>query len=858
MDPPSGYSRGFSNSIYIQDDTGGINIFEVTRGMVVGQRVRAYGFVSSYQGETQLTVHLGGSIRLLDEGAINPDPPEPAELTISEALSGDYVGDLVQVQGKVTAVTWQGNAIQFTITDGDDNAIPVFIRAYITPTVDLNFVEVGAWVNVIGFSSHGELFGNVQGYRIRPRDRAEITMVLNFSGLEAAVAEAGLLDENTYSPASWAVLETALEAARVILEDERAALEAETDHAEILLIQARINNAIQAIEDAIDALVARAYEIAIDPVTHIFPQAPTGYPAQTPLTATVSNEGNMPTGALTVAVDNVNFTISETAFIGIAVDDDVTFTVVPNTGLATGMHTATITVSGVNVTSVTLTVSFLVYPAGMDPAIVDALADLVEVIFEANLLDEDDYTVGSWSTFAGVLDAAEALLAGILAETVPGTVPQLVTAIEDMTGELEDAMDDLVYIADLRDLVTEALQRVQINYTPATWTPFATALADAQGVLANPNATEGQVNAAITALEAAMTDLEERANFTALQTAVNAANALSQADYTANSWAAFIAALADAQAILANLNAEQDDVDDALEDLLAAMAALVDLRPLRTVMAEFNPDFFTAESWAAAETEIVATLAHAKSVLTNPAATTQQVADAIQMLNDVLANLVTQPPVPPPHIPGHPGHPMPPTDDEEEPIPPFYDVPDDHWASGYVQFVRENNIMQGIGGNHFGPDDYFTRTMLVATLFRIVHGGTAEEFPYENLRLIFDDVRLSQWYAPYITWAYGNNIVEGIGGGLFGTTTVLTREQFAVMMFRLAEFLGMDTTVTQGGQWTNFADRNEISDWAVEALIWANYHGLITGTSSTTIDPSGTATRAQAAAILGRFVTRFG
>jgi len=44
----------------------------------------------------------------------------------------------------------------------------------------------------------------------------------------------------------------------------------------------------------------------------------------------------------------------------------------------------------------------------------------------------------------------------------------------------------------------------------------------------------------------------------------------------------------------------------------------------------------------------------------------------------------------------------------------------------------------------------------------------------------------------------------------------------------------------------------------VEALIWANYHGLITGTSSTTIDPSGTATRAQAAAILGRFVTRFG
>ena len=166
--------------------------------------------------------------------------------------------------------------------------------------------------------------------------------------------------------------------------------------------------------------------------------------------------------------------------------------------------------------------------------------------------------------------------------------------------------------------------------------------------------------------------------------------------------------------------------------------------------------------------------------------------------------------------------------------------------------------MQGIGGNYFGPDDSFTRIMLVATLFRIVHGGTAVEFPYGGTRLIFDDVRYAQWYTSYIAWAYNNNIVEGVGGGLFGTTTALTREQFAVMMFRLAEFLGLDTTVRQSGQWTNFADRGEISDWAVNALIWANYHGLITGTNATTIDSSGTATRAQAAAILSRFVARFG
>ena len=92
---------------------------------------------------------------------------------------------------------------------------------------------------------------------------------------------------------------------------------------------------------------------------------------------------------------------------------------------------------------------------------------------------------------------------------------------------------------------------------------------------------------------------------------------------------------------------------------------------------------------------------------------------------------------------------------------------------------------------------------------------------------------------------------------MFAPGTYISREQFALMLFRAAETLGLDTSVPDGFGLDQFTDRGSIQSWAEEAMVWAVYHGLISGTSTTTLSPLGQATRAESAAILTRFVQEF-
>jgi len=188
---------------------------------------------------------------------------------------------------------------------------------------------------------------------------------------------------------------------------------------------------------------------------------------------------------------------------------------------------------------------------------------------------------------------------------------------------------------------------------------------------------------------------------------------------------------------------------------------------------------------------------------------------------------------------------------------PFRDVSPSNWFYPYVRHVFENSIMQGTTATTFAPNTNFSRAMVVATLYRTVHGGTAREIPYARNRSIFSDVSVNAWYSPYIAWAYDNEIATGVGSNRFAPSDPVTREQFATMMHRFAEFMEYDTAVRQSQQWNNFIDRNQISTWARDGLTWANYHGLITGRTSTTIVPGGTASRAEASAILMRFMRMF-
>ncbi|MCL2563694.1 MAG: S-layer homology domain-containing protein, partial [Oscillospiraceae bacterium] len=241
-------NRGFMNSIYVQDESGrGINLFEVTSqnamGAQVGQRVQARGFISAYQGERQLTIHQGGSFQVLDR---NINLVEPTPITVAEAASGARMGTLAQVSGVVSNVVIPpggGDVLQFTLTNGGAS-IPVYMRAYITPGVDLDFVQDGVWVSAVGFSSHGEIADGVH-HRIRVRDRNEIVLIppmTDFSVLQEALDAAHGHNRTSYTRESWAQLVTAKADAQAVLDNTNAT-------------QNEVDAAVRTLTKAMDTLV---------------------------------------------------------------------------------------------------------------------------------------------------------------------------------------------------------------------------------------------------------------------------------------------------------------------------------------------------------------------------------------------------------------------------------------------------------------------------------------------------------------------------------------------------------------------------------------------------------------------------
>ena len=177
----------------------------------------------------------------------------------------------------------------------------------------------------------------------------------------------------------------------------------------------------------------------------------------------------------------------------------------------------------------------------------------------------------------------------------------------------------------------------------------------------------------------------------------------------------------------------------------------------------------------------------------------------------------------------------------------FDDVLPDNWAYEAVEYVRQKGLMSGVGGGSFSPGQPTTRGMLVTILYRME--GEPE---YENTGTIrFTDVNDDAWYAKGVYWAAENGIVKGVGDGRYLPEDPVTREQMAAIFHRYAGYKGYD--VTAQGDLSAFTDAASVGDWAREALIWAVDKELINGMGDGTVNPRGTATRAQTAAILMRF-----
>ena len=167
------------------------------------------------------------------------------------------------------------------------------------------------------------------------------------------------------------------------------------------------------------------------------------------------------------------------------------------------------------------------------------------------------------------------------------------------------------------------------------------------------------------------------------------------------------------------------------------------------------------------------------------------------------------------------------------------------WAADSIDFCADNDLVNGKSTYSFAPKDNLTRGQLVAILYRAA--GSPSVTGTTNP---FNDVKTGDYYYNAVLWAYKNDVVNGTGAGKFSPNANVTREQIAAILYR---YMGSPAAT---GSLSGYTDRSKISSWATTAMQWAIGKGYITGTSSTTLDPRGQATRAQAAVMLHRFLTK--
>ena len=180
---------------------------------------------------------------------------------------------------------------------------------------------------------------------------------------------------------------------------------------------------------------------------------------------------------------------------------------------------------------------------------------------------------------------------------------------------------------------------------------------------------------------------------------------------------------------------------------------------------------------------------------------------------------------------------------------PFTDVSEKDWFYGDVMFVYENGLMLGTSKTLFSPHRTATRGMMATILWRM------EGSPAPKGKNSFTDVEAGKWYADAITWTAENGIFAGYGKDKFGPDDPITREQLAAIFYRYADYKGYDLTVK--GNLDTFKDADKITDYAKTAMQWAVGSGLMKGKSGNLLDPQGTATRAEIAAMLHRFIEKY-
>lgn len=195
------------------------------------------------------------------------------------------------------------------------------------------------------------------------------------------------------------------------------------------------------------------------------------------------------------------------------------------------------------------------------------------------------------------------------------------------------------------------------------------------------------------------------------------------------------------------------------------------------------------------------------------------------------------------------------TETQQEPtqtennIKTFADIKQDDWFYNDIMFVFNNKIMTGTSESEFSPDTTLNRAMMITILHRIDGDSSVYE------KNIFNDVEKNSWYEGAVNWGFENKIVTGTGENTFAPMNSLTREQLCVMLYNYTKYIGAKTELADI---SFYHDEKIVSEWAKDAVSWAVEEKIVTGKGNNTIAPRDCATRAEAAAVIRRYIEKFG
>ena len=182
-----------------------------------------------------------------------------------------------------------------------------------------------------------------------------------------------------------------------------------------------------------------------------------------------------------------------------------------------------------------------------------------------------------------------------------------------------------------------------------------------------------------------------------------------------------------------------------------------------------------------------------------------------------------------------------PTEPEQPSGLPFTDVAKDAWYFPAVEYVFNNGLMNGTTATTFAPNVELNRAMMAAVLYNMEGGPACDKSG------LFSDVADGKWYTDAVNWAASNNIVSGMPDGTYAPDQALTREQMASILYRYAEYKGID--VSARADLSTFTDGTTVSPWAQDVVQWAVAEKLMSGNGNE-LQPKGTASRAQVATVL--------